>query len=299
MIVVKILSSEISQTDNAHDQLITALRDRQTNEAGIPLHYAVTEICLSPECADIHKSVVGVERAVAHMPKERINEARRPERSAERDGRSEHGLPLPEGTPTVNQQLKDLFNTPDFPFFLYDDQETMLAILSAFAQHYENTGIIIFDARPATCLHLLNKRVLKKENILLAGVRRWQKGDPYLLREQKLKYYTMSEISTDGIADVCDAIMSVARDFGVLFVSINISVVDPAFAPGTCMPESGGLSSRELIYILQRLKKLKNFRAAGLTGIAPENDIRGMTVQLGAAIIAECGAQYINATTTP
>jgi agmatinase len=38
-----------------------------------------------------------------------------------------------------------------------------------------------------------------------------------------------------------------------LYVSLDIDVLDPAFAPGVSVPEPGGLSTRELFYIIEQL----------------------------------------------
>ena len=62
----------------------------------------------------------------------------------------------------------------------------------------------------------------------------------------------------EKIGEICDSIMYVAKNFGALYISVDIDVLDPAFAPGTGYKEAGGMSTRELLYFLQRLRKLKN-----------------------------------------
>lgn len=72
-----------------------------------------------------------------------------------------------------------------------------------------------------------------------------------------------------------------------LYLSLDIDVVDPAFAPGTGHKEPGGLTSRQLIYLIQRMNKVKNLRAIDLVEINPLNDKEGLTVKLGAKIVSE------------
>jgi agmatinase len=81
--------------------------------------------------------------------------------------------------------------------------------------------------------------------------------------------------------------MSAGLGFGSLYVSIDIDVLDPAFAPGTGYLEPSGLSSRELIFFLQRLSNLKNLKAVDLVEINPKLDISNLTVKTGAKIISE------------
>ena len=55
------------------------------------------------------------------------------------------------------------------------------------------------------------------------------------------------------------------------YVSLDIDVLDPAFAPGTGTPEAGGLTSRELLNILRAFKDL-NLVGADIVEVAPAYD---------------------------
>ncbi len=54
-------------------------------------------------------------------------------------------------------------------------------------------------------------------------------------------------------------------------VSIDIDVLDPAFAPGTGTPEAGGLTSRELLAILRGMTDLR-LVGADIVEVAPAYD---------------------------
>ena len=55
------------------------------------------------------------------------------------------------------------------------------------------------------------------------------------------------------------------------YVSLDIDVLDPAFAPGTGTPEAGGLTSRELLSILRAFKDF-NLVGADIVEVAPAYD---------------------------
>jgi agmatinase len=55
------------------------------------------------------------------------------------------------------------------------------------------------------------------------------------------------------------------------YVSLDIDVLDPAFAPGTGTPEAGGLTSRELLHILRSFTTL-NLVGADIVEVAPAYD---------------------------
>lgn len=186
------------------------------------------------------------------------------------------------------------------PLFLGGDHSITYSLVKAFVETYpENPGIIVFDAHPDAendfmpptqedllCC-LVNQNLIKKENIILVGTRNWDKNEIEFIQKHKIKYFPMKEIIKEGLHEISESIMSVAKNFSALYVSIDIDVLDPAFAPGTGYLEPGGLSTRELLFFLHRLKRLNNLKAYDLVEINPEKDINNMTSKVGAKILVE------------
>jgi agmatinase len=56
-----------------------------------------------------------------------------------------------------------------------------------------------------------------------------------------------------------------------VYLSLDIDVLDPAFAPGTGTPEAGGLTSRELLATLRSFASL-NLVGADIVEVAPAYD---------------------------
>jgi agmatinase len=68
-----------------------------------------------------------------------------------------------------------------------------------------------------------------------------------------------------------------------VYVTVEIDVLDPAFAPGTGTPEAGGLTSRELLALLQGLAELGLVLAgADVVEVSPPYDPSGVTAVAGA-----------------
>ena len=78
-----------------------------------------------------------------------------------------------------------------------------------------------------------------------------------------------------------------AKGFDALYLSVDIDVVDAAFVPGTGFPEVAGLTSRELLYFLHRIKRLKNLKGIDVVEVNPTKDVRDVTSLLGAKIVFE------------
>jgi len=73
-----------------------------------------------------------------------------------------------------------------------------------------------------------------------------------------------------------------------LYVSIDIDVLDPAFAPGVGTPEPGGCSSQELLQAVHRLHPIRD-RLIGcdITEVTPVQDPAGITASAAALIARE------------
>jgi agmatinase len=95
----------------------------------------------------------------------------------------------------------------------------------------------------------------------------------------------LDRIGTDG---VLDRIRSRTGDAPV-YLSVDIDVLDPAFAPGTGTPEMGGLSSRELLRILRGLRG-DTLVAADVVEVSPPYDHAEVTSLAAATIVFDISA---------
>ena len=73
---------------------------------------------------------------------------------------------------------------------------------------------------------------------------------------------------------------------GPTYISFDIDSLDPAFAPGTGTPETGGLTTIEALRIVRGLTGL-NAVGADLVEVSPPFDVGGLTAFHGAAILFE------------
>jgi len=76
-----------------------------------------------------------------------------------------------------------------------------------------------------------------------------------------------------------------------VYISLDIDVLDPAFAPGTGTPEPGGITPQELLRLLYGLGKL-NIVGFDVVEISPPYDCGDNTSILGAKIIREALLAY-------
>jgi agmatinase len=110
------------------------------------------------------------------------------------------------------------------------------------------------------------------------------------MRLQKMRSFRMDQILDEGLGAVVDQAVEAATSGSVegVFISVDIDVVDPGFAPGTGTPEPGGLGSRELLDTVRRLSRELPVLGADIVEVSPPYDGRGeQTAYLANRVVLE------------
>ncbi|KHN95802.1 Ureohydrolase [Metarhizium album ARSEF 1941] len=94
--------------------------------------------------------------------------------------------------------------------------------------------------------------------------------------------FAADDIDDIGTGGIVDGIMAVLGTEDPVYLSVDIDVLDPAFAPGTGTPEPGGWTTRELIRILRGVEGL-NVVGADVVEVSPAYQGRGEETALAAA----------------
>jgi agmatinase len=92
-----------------------------------------------------------------------------------------------------------------------------------------------------------------------------------------------SDVDVMGVRETIGVITERTADLPV-YLSVDIDVLDPAFAPGTGTPESGGLSSRELLSVLRGLTGL-HLVGGDVVEVAPPYDHAEITSIAAATVV--------------
>ena len=75
---------------------------------------------------------------------------------------------------------------------------------------------------------------------------------------------------------------------GPLYISIDLDALDPAFAPGVSHHEPGGLSVRDILAVLHRVRA--PIVGADVVEYNPSRDVNGMTAVVAAKLVKEIAA---------
>ena len=84
------------------------------------------------------------------------------------------------------------------------------------------------------------------------------------------------DFEAEGVAGALELVTATIRS--PVYITVDIDVLDPAFAPGTGTPEAGGLTSRELLAILSGLAGMDlKIAGADVVEVSPPYDPSGVT----------------------
>lgn len=181
---------------------------------------------------------------------------------------------------------KIIMSEKKFPILIGGEHSLTIGAANAF----ENISVIILDAHmdfrseylgiknSHACVTRRVSEIIGTENIICLGIRSCSKEEIEDAKVQKLKYYTVSEIKKRGIAEIIKK--SKLKD--KIYLSIDMDVVDPAFAPGIGNPEPLGLTAQEVLDCIEEVAP--NLVGCDIVEVCPPYD-NGNTAVLAAKII--------------
>ncbi|WP_320775091.1 agmatinase family protein [Streptomyces sp. CRN 30] len=197
----------------------------------------------------------------------------------------------------VRALVREIAETGAVPIVLGGDHSILWPDAAAIADVYGagNVGVIHFDAHPDCAPHLSGhlashgtpiRRLIEDEhipgrNFIQIGLRSAIVPEDGLLdwmRDNGLRAHFMAEIDRRGFDAVLDQAIEEALDGPEhLFLSLDIDVLDPAYAPGTGTPEPPGLTNRELLPAIRRICHETPVVGMDVVEVAPHLDPTGTT----------------------
>lgn len=195
----------------------------------------------------------------------------------------------PKGVTPIRQSCQQLAHQVKhlrqgyFPVVIGGDHSCAIGTWSGMTQGKPPIGLLWIDAHfdshtPATSvskrihgmplavllghgdkeLMLQHRAVIDPRYTVVFGVRSYETGEPELMQQLNVRYYTMLEIKQRGL-NIClrEAwyyVASCPQGFGV---SLDLDGIDPSFAPAVSVPEPKGLYFPTLLKTLKLLPKRK------------------------------------------
>jgi agmatinase len=181
------------------------------------------------------------------------------------------------------------------------DHGVTLPLLRAAAHRHGPPALVHFDAHVDTWpdsfgqplghgsvfYRAIEEGLVQPHRMIQVGIRSPMSREVHdWTLEREVTIVPALEAHEIGPAAVADRIEATVGDDAPVYLSFDIDVLDPAFAPGTGTPEIGGLATWQAQAILRRLGRLR-FIGMDVVEVAPAYDVAEITALAGATMAWE------------
>jgi agmatinase len=187
------------------------------------------------------------------------------------------------------------------PILLGGDHSVTIPIFQGQRQRFagQRLGLLWVDAHPDLCDEFDGSRLshacvlrrglefgIQQQDVCLVGLRSWEEQEIDLIENGHMHIYTARDISELGMKSVAADVCKIFSRCDAVHISFDIDALDPSVAPGTGIPELGGLTSREVLTLIQSLQGLP-LVGLDVVEVAPPLDPSEATVFAALKIIME------------
>jgi len=198
----------------------------------------------------------------------------------------------------LNQVSLDIVSSQKTPVIIGGEHTISQGVVRSLPK---SVGVISLDAHGdlrdeygggklshATVLRRISE-VVGTDGIFVCGVRALCREEIEFIEKHKIQRMTPGEIRDLGVRKAVERVVEFTRKFSHTYLTIDMDVLDPAFAPGVANPEFDGITPDELIQIVSAVAR-ERMIGFDLVEVCPNYDT-GATAAAAARIIFEVIAQ--------
>ena len=211
-------------------------------------------------------------------------------------------IPISRIIPDFERVAQNVANLPQgIPILLGGDHSVTIPIFQGQRQRFagKRLGLLWVDAHPDLCDEFDGSRLshacvlrrglefgIEPQDVCLVGLRSWEEQEIDLIENGHMRVFTAADVAEIGMKSVAADVRKILSRCDAVHISFDIDALDPSAAPGTGIPEFGGLTSREVLTLIHALQGLP---LAGLdvVEVAPPLDPSEATVFAALKIIME------------
>jgi arginase len=194
----------------------------------------------------------------------------------------------------IEKAITDLLEREIYIISLGGDHAITYPILKAYTKKYDKLCILHFDAHPDLYDEFKGNRYshacpfarIMEENLaerlVQVGIRTMNPHQQAQAERFNVDVIDMQKWRPNKILDLT----------GSVYLSLDMDVLDPAFAPGVSHPEPGGLSTRDVLQIIQGINA--PLIGADIVEFNPKRDPSGITATAAAKLLKEIAAHMLN-----
>lgn len=211
------------------------------------------------------------------------------------------------------KEVDQIVRSGSFPLVLGGDHSIAIGTLAGVAKHYQNLGVIWYDAHgdlntaetsPSGNIHGMPLAVslglghemlteiggyspkVRPENVVIIGARALDQGEKDLIKKLGIKVYTMHEVDRLGMTRVMEETISYLKErTDGVHLSLDLDGLDPTDAPGVGTPVTGGMSYRESHLAMEMLAEANIITSAEFVEVNPILDEKNKTAIAAVALM--------------
>jgi agmatinase len=193
--------------------------------------------------------------------------------------------------------VKDILAAGKKPVAIGGEHTITLGILKGLEQKSSQTAVVCFDAHldlrreyqglklsHTTYLQVTNREV-KPAKIVEVGTRAISREELAYAKQEGINFFTSQVIRKEGTTQIINSLKEELAPFENLYLTVDMDVLDPAYAPAVQNPEPEGIETHTLIDIISSLcdKRVVGF---DVVEIAPIYD-QGISAIAAAKVMFE------------
>jgi agmatinase len=214
---------------------------------------------------------------------------------------------------TVEDRARQALQHP-FTLFLGGDHSVGIPLMRAFDSMGGAFGVLHIDAHvdladsyeghrwshACTERRALELPGLQPEHMCFCGIRSWLAEElDFIAAHPGICVHTAKAMYQRGMDAVATEVIAQLQHLDRIYLTLDIDCLDPAYAPGTGTPEAGGLTSRELLDLLERVFAALPIRAMDIVEVAPPLDTSDITSIAALKVIYEVFGWLGTSVSTP
>lgn len=193
--------------------------------------------------------------------------------------------------------VEDILTAGKVPVAIGGEHTITLGIMKGYGEKAKKTALVSFDAHldlrkeyaglklsHTTFMQLINEEV-KPAKIIEVGTRSVCKEELAYAKKAGVEFLTTQQIKQEGVESAIMQLKQKLAPYENVYLSVDMDIVDPAFAPAVQNPEADGISTSKLLDIVCALcdKRVVGF---DVLEIAPAYD-QGISAIAAAKVMFE------------
>ena len=210
----------------------------------------------------------------------------------------------------AERDIAEILAAGAIPATLGGDHSVTIPAVRAVRQHVANPGLVLIDTHLDTAQDVGGEQLnhccpitravdagFDPKRIALLAISGWMNPRTELryCREHGITVVWLEDIWERGVAAAIDQALEVAAaDTDGVYLSVDVDALDAGYAPGTCVPTPGGLTSREMLELVRGISR------QGLVGMdvvetAPSLEGTSATAAIAGRIVMDALAAHAGA----